>query len=107
MILRDPGLTYKVVEEPNDMIIDRETLIELLFDVKSMKPELLASKDSAVLAKGTKIEDATRGGIDWDTSNGMQWKVSKDGRGVEMDVNPTQIAHIRREGIEPAFAGRH
>jgi malate synthase len=41
----------------------------------------------------------TPGGIDLSTSNGMQWKVSKDGKGVEMDINPAMIARIQREGI--------
>jgi hypothetical protein len=41
-----------------------------------------------------------QGGIDLNTSNGMQWKVSKDGQGVEMNINPAMIARIRREGID-------
>ena len=40
------------------------------------------------------------GGIDLNTSNGMQWKVSKDGNGVEMNIDPAMIARIRREGID-------
>jgi hypothetical protein len=39
------------------------------------------------------------GGIDLNTSNGMSWKVSKDGEGVEMDVDPAMVARIEREGI--------
>jgi hypothetical protein len=39
------------------------------------------------------------GGIDLNTSNGMQWKVSKDGKGVEMNVDPAMIERVRREGI--------
>jgi len=39
------------------------------------------------------------GGIDLSTSNGMQWKIAKDGKGVELDVNPAMIARVRREGI--------
>jgi hypothetical protein len=42
----------------------------------------------------------TEGGIDLNTSNGMQWKVSKDGQGVEMNVDPAMIARIQREGID-------
>jgi hypothetical protein len=41
-----------------------------------------------------------RGGIDLNTSNGMQWKVSKDGKGVEMNVDSAMIARIQREGID-------
>ena len=40
------------------------------------------------------------GGIDLNTSNGMQWKVSKDGKGVEMNIDPAMIERIRREGID-------
>jgi len=41
-----------------------------------------------------------RGGIDLNTSNGMQWKVSKDGQGVEMNIDPAMIARVKREGID-------
>ena len=42
----------------------------------------------------------TKGGIDLNTSNGMQWKVSKDGAGVEMNIDPAMIERVRREGID-------
>ena len=41
-----------------------------------------------------------RGGIDLNTSSGMQWKVSKDGNGVEMNIDAAMIARIEREGID-------
>ena len=41
-----------------------------------------------------------KGGIDLNTSNGMQWKISKDGNGVVMNIDPAMIERIRREGIE-------
>jgi hypothetical protein len=40
-----------------------------------------------------------QGGIDLNTTNGMQWKISKDGRGVEMDIDPALIERVRHEGI--------
>jgi len=40
------------------------------------------------------------GGIDLNTSNGMQWKVTKEGRGVEMAVDPALIERIRHIGID-------
>ena len=40
------------------------------------------------------------GGIDLNTSNGMQWKVSKDGKGVEMNIDPAMIERVRRQGID-------
>ena len=39
------------------------------------------------------------GGIDLNTSNGMQWKDSRDGRGVEMTIDPAMIARVRQEGV--------
>jgi len=30
----------------------------------------------------------------------MQWKDTKEGNGVEMDVDPAVIARVRREGID-------
>jgi hypothetical protein len=62
---------------------------------------ILDRSDKAALAKLPQASDAfTRGGIDLNTSNGMQWKVSKDGQGVEMNINPAMIERIRREGID-------
>ena len=58
----------------------------------------MASADKAAVAKVAKM--AFPGGIDLNTSNGMQLKVSKDGNGVEMDVDPAMIERIRREGID-------
>ena len=53
----------------------------------------VALRDRATIAP-------TRGGIDLNTSNGMQWKVSKDGKGVEMTVDPALIERIRHIGID-------
>ena len=39
------------------------------------------------------------GGIDLNTS-GIQWKISKDGKGVEMNIDPAMIQRMRREGID-------
>lgn len=39
------------------------------------------------------------GGIDLNVSNGMQWKVSKDGAGVEMNITPALIERTKREGV--------
>ncbi len=56
----------------------------------------LESSDAAM----TKKEDVTRGGIDLNTSSGMQWKIGKVGKGVEMDIDPAMIQKIQREGID-------
>ena len=39
------------------------------------------------------------GGIDLNTQ-GLNWQISKDGKGVEMNVDPAMIERIKREGIE-------
>jgi len=50
--------------------------------------------DNAALALETK------GGIDLNTSNdNTQWIDTKDGSGVEMNINPAMLARIRREGL--------
>jgi hypothetical protein len=59
----------------------------------TVQPSALVLADKAALANPT-------GGIDLNTSNGMQWKVSKDGNGVEMNIDPAMIERIRREGID-------
>ena len=48
------------------------------------------SSDRAALAPG---------GIDLNTTNGLQWKDSKEGPGVEMSLDPAMIARIRRDGV--------
>ncbi|MDE2214461.1 MAG: hypothetical protein KGJ61_04995 [Candidatus Omnitrophica bacterium] len=40
------------------------------------------------------------GGIDLSTSGGMQWKIRKDGAGVEMNIDPAMAARIRARGID-------
>ena len=54
--------------------------------------------DKAAIAKV--IEPNLKGGIDLNTSNGMQWQVTMDGKGVEMNVDAAAIARVRREGID-------
>jgi hypothetical protein len=39
------------------------------------------------------------GGIDLNT-NAMDWRIAKDGRGVEMNIDSAMIAKIKREGIQ-------
>ncbi len=51
--------------------------------------------DQATVANPERLSP---GGIDLNTSNGMQ-TVIKNGDGVEMDVDPATIARIQREGI--------
>ena len=53
--------------------------------------------DKAAVAN---ITEPKRGGIDLNTSSGMQWKVSKDGTGVEMNMDPIMIEKFKREGID-------
>jgi len=54
-------------------------------------PSNLAGRDRAQIS--------LPGGIDLNTA-GMNWKISKDGKGVEMTVDPTLIERIRHIGID-------
>ena len=72
----------------------RETFDELIKELNN--PAMKTTEDKAVLANG--IENP--GGIDLNTSNGMQWKINKDGNGVEMNIDPAMIERVRREGID-------
>jgi len=60
-------------------------------------------KDAAMKIAADKAALAP-GGIDLNTTNGMQWMDSKDGQGVEMDIDPAMnrdiITRIRREGVD-------
>jgi len=58
--------------------------------------QVVTKTDKAVLVNDSFV----KGGIDLNTTNGMQWKVSKDGNGVEMNIDPAMIERIRREGID-------
>jgi hypothetical protein len=66
---------------------------------------ILTQLDAAMTTKAPIVDHAALalssgpGGIDLNTTNGMQWKVSKDGSGVEMNVDPAMIERVRREGI--------
>ncbi len=65
---------------------------------KTEIPDSAMAADRAVLARIP--QQVAPGGIDLNTSNGMQWKVSKDGNGVEMNVDPAMIERVRHEGID-------
>ena len=56
---------------------------------KKLYDDLRSAVDRAAVAEVPKV---VTGGIDLNISNGMQWKVSRDGRGVEMNVDPAMIA---------------
>jgi len=56
--------------------------------------------DKATLSDSPLKKAFTRGGIDLNTTSGMQWKVSKDGQGVEMNVDSAMVARIQHEGID-------
>ena len=78
-----------------------ERLDEHIPGLRGTAGDILTQLDAAMT--GPKVNNAELvqppGGIDLNTSNGMQWKVSRDGKGVEMIVNPAMIERVRREGI--------
>jgi len=43
--------------------------------------------------------DLLNGGIDLDTQK-MHWYIRKEGRGVEMNIDPAMIERVKREGLE-------
>jgi len=79
---------------------------ELIHDLAYLEAELAAKEKGAKSVRNqvNTIDRASTtkppGGIDLNTSNGMQWKVSKDGNGVEMTVDPAMIERIRHIGID-------
>jgi len=86
------GRTYSVLlRDRQDPIVVREDNIPPTRRAKTILTQ--PRKDYAALAL------QAPGGIDLNTSNGMRWKVSKDGNGVEINVDPAMIARFRAEGI--------
>ncbi len=64
--------------------------------LKALQPQ----GDGAALANpsdAAMIE--TPGGIDLNANN-VNWNIRKDGKGVEMNVDPAMIERIKREGID-------
>jgi len=53
---------------------------------------LLGQRDAASIVQPP-------GGIDLNTSNGMKWKINKQGNGVQMNIDPAMLADIREHGI--------
>jgi len=81
-----PNRTYSIhIEDDGDKVVKGLGIdqVFILTDKAMIKPDIWH-----------------QGGIDLNTSSGMQWKVSKDGRGVEMNIDPAMIARVRREGID-------
>ena len=96
--------SFRAVKENRLAEIDSKEISQAMQTVQEQKtvnqnlpnPVRTASKapgeDNAALA-------LPPGGIDLNTSNGMHWKISKDGNGIELNVDPAQLARIQREGI--------
>jgi len=100
-----PGVNNLIVEGSSDLNLN-PFMEWFMTKYKLQKPIIRETKSSKVnflidIKQSSKNNNpAMRGGIDLNTSNGMQWKVSKDGQGVEMNVDPAMIARIQREGID-------
>ena len=78
---------------------DRKYSYEVSENGVSIFDAAMASAVTPLAVQKTSVV-AFPGGIDLNTSSGMQWKLSKDGRGVEMNVDPAMIERVRREGID-------
>ncbi len=60
----------------------------------------LPGHDLAMRIDVLKSVQQTHGGIDLDTSKGMNWQINKEGQGVTMTVDPAMIERIKRDGID-------
>ena len=58
---------------------------------KTMALSQREQQDAAMAAE----RNITHGGIDLNTSNGMQWEINKDGQGVEMNIDPAMLAQLQ------------
>jgi signal transduction histidine kinase len=94
------GLEYKEQEGLLDLLVsvmDRDQIALLKRKKIGRESDF---RERLIAMVRDRAQTATNGGIDLSTSNGMQWKVSKDGRGVEMNIDAAMIERIRREGID-------
>jgi|GEM_PF-6285928 len=92
-----------IFREPLTAMLPRGANIILVFSNKTDLDTFLGgAKEAAAKAGGNPDAAMTgikRGGIDLNAGN-IQWKVSKDGNGAEINVDPAMIERIKREGIE-------
>jgi len=89
VVMDSAGMEYRAGQTWNDLPV-----------LKSLKPSTTSPPMNSNPAIVTQIvPNSTRGGIDLNTSSGMQWKIRQDGKGVEMTVSPAMIARVRKEGI--------
>jgi hypothetical protein len=81
---------------------DSVSKTEPVFAPFSSVSSIVIHPDAAMVIRQRTVltkRNVVPGGIDLNTTNGMQWKISRDGRGVEMNIDPARIEQIRREGI--------
>ena len=83
---------YLMIEDPKEVLTDMFTAyLEHLHNKLTSR-----SKDKAQIGK---TESSVNGGIDLNTA-GMNWKISKDSKGVEINIDSAMIERVRREGID-------
>jgi len=83
-----------------DLVVTEHPDNELTVKIVGGFSSSINFKDAEMTAAVSAHAPEVKGGIDLNTSNGMQWKVSKDGHGVEMNIDPAMIAQIRAHGID-------
>jgi len=101
----DTGGRFHAGDQSIYFVKDDNRIVEIYFETNelyainiSLESVSYSIPDSAITDRAALAQ--APGGIDLNTSNGMQWKVSKDGKGVEMDIDPALIERIKREGID-------
>jgi len=91
------------ISREDDSVLEKmQTVEDVIEFVKKKKADAAMRQAVQAQVPKTRTGNAANdlGGIDLNTSNGMQWKVSKDGKGVEMNIDPAMIARVRREGMD-------
>jgi len=68
--------------------------------IKKTSADEAMAADKVVISRQVLEPANLYGGIDLNTSNGMQWKINRDGKGVEMNVDPAMIERAKREGVD-------
>ncbi|MBF0570971.1 MAG: hypothetical protein HQL12_03770 [Candidatus Omnitrophica bacterium] len=74
-------------------------VLSMLLPATALGKAMARNGDPAMTKQRASVANSVNGGIDLNTANGMDWKVSRDGPGVQMSVDPALIARIQREGI--------
>ena len=97
-IEREGTNIWRVPRDPDALKGLAEWLKTQYPQVSSGNPAMSPAKDNDAAMTHTKAA-SRKGGIDLNAQN-LNWHIRKDGKGVEMAIDPAMLERIRREGIE-------